>query len=62
MAINTLYQHYCISHKSKNFNPQNSSEMTQNLEPIQEYLYSCMGWKRNVYVKKKGLRDYFQGT
>ena len=43
MAINTLYQHCYISHKPLNFNPQNSFEMTQNLEPIQRYVYSCMG-------------------
>ena len=64
MAINTLYQHCCISHKPINFNPQNSFEMTQNLEPIQRYLYSCMGWKRDVYVKnrKKGFKGLFPGN
>ena len=64
MAINTLYQHCCILGKPLNFNPQNSFEMTQNLQPIQRYVYSCMGWKRDVYVKnrKSGFKGLFPGN
>ena len=64
MAINTLYQHCCILGEPLNFNPQNSFEMTQNLQPIQRYVYSCMGWKRDVYVKnrKSGFKGLFPGN
>ena len=64
MAINTLYQHCSILGKPLNFNPQNSFEMTQNLQPIQRYVYSCMGWKRDVYVKnrKSGFKGLFPGN
>ena len=43
MAINTLYQHCCIENNPLNFNRNNPFEMTQNLNPIQRYVYSCMG-------------------
>ena len=64
MAINTLYQHCCISNKPINFNPKNSFEMTQNLIPIQRYIYSCMGWKRSTYIKKRdrGFKGLFPGN
>ena len=32
MAVNTLYQHYCISNKPLNFNPNYPFEKTQDLE------------------------------
>ena len=59
MAINTLYQHCCISNKPLNFDPNNAFEKTQDLEPIQRYIYSCMGWKRDTYVKYRN--DGFMG-
>ena len=63
MAVNTLYQHCCISNKPVNFNPNNSFEKTQDLEPIQRYIYSCMGWKRATYVKyrSEGFEGLFPG-
>ena len=64
MAVNTLYQHCCIANKPLNFNPNNSFEKTQNLEPIQRYIYSCMGWKRKTYVKyrSEGFKGLFPGN
>ena len=63
MAVNSLYQHCCISNKPINFNPNNSFEKTQDLEPIQRYIYSCMGWGRETYVKsrKEGFKGLFPG-
>ena len=63
MAVNSLYQHCCISNKPINFNPNNSFEKTQDLEPIQRYIYSCMGWRRETYVKsrKEGFKGLFPG-
>lgn len=63
MAVNTLYQHCCISNKPINFNPNNSFEKTQDLEPIQRYIYSCMGWRRETYVehRSKGFKGLFPG-
>ena len=43
MAVNTLYQHCCIGNKPLNFNLNKPFEKTQDLEPIQRYIYSCMG-------------------
>lgn len=64
MAVNTLYQHCCISNKPINFNPNNPFEKTQDLEPIQRYIYSCMGWKRETYVKyrSEGFKGLFPGN
>ena len=64
MAVNTMYQHCCISKKPINFNPQNPFEKTQDLKPIQRYIYSCMGWKRESYVKsrREGFRGLFPGN
>ena len=59
MAVNTLYQHCCIGNKPLNFDPNNPFEKTQDLMPIQRYIYSCMGWKRETYVKYRN--DGFQG-
>ena len=42
MAINTLYQHCCINNNPLNFDPNNSFEKTQDLRPVQRYIYSCM--------------------
>ena len=63
MAVNTLYQHCCIANEPLNFNPNNSFEKTQDLEPVQRYIYSCMGWKRETFVKhrKKGFKGLFPG-
>ena len=63
MAVNTLYQHCCISNKPINFSPNNSFEKTQDLEPIQRYIYSCMGWRRETYVenRSKGFKGLFPG-
>ena len=63
MAINTLYQHCCISDKPINFNPNYPFEKTQDLEPIQRYIYSCMGWKRETFVKhrSRGFKGLFPG-
>jgi len=63
MAVNTLYQHCSISNKPINFDPNNPFEKTQNLEPIQRYNYSCMGWKRETYVEQrnKGFKGLFPG-
>jgi CMP-N-acetylneuraminic acid synthetase len=63
MAVNTLYQHCCISNKPLNFDPNNAFEKTQDLEPIQRYIYSCMGWKREVYFKYRndGFKGLFPG-
>ena len=64
MAVNTLYQHCCISNKPINFNPNNSFEKTQNLEPLQRYIYSCMGWRRKTYVeyRNQGFKGLFPGN
>ena len=63
MAVNTLYQHCCISNKPLNFNPNYPFEKTQDLEPIQRYIYSCMGWKRKTFVKhrRRGFKGLFPG-
>ena len=63
MAINTLYQHSCIGNKPLNFDPNKPFEKTQDLEPIQRYIYSCMGWKRENYVKYRsnGFKGLFPG-
>ena len=63
MAVNTLYQHCCISKQPLNFNPQNPFEKTQDLQPVQRYIYSCMGWKRENYVKNRneGFKGLFPG-
>jgi len=63
MAINTLYQHCCIENEPLNFNPNNAFEKTQDLEPIQRYIYSCMGWKRETYVthRNEGFSGLFPG-
>ena len=63
MAVNTLYQHCCIANKPLNFDPKNAFEKTQDLEPIQRYIYSCMGWKRDAYVKYRndGFKGLFPG-
>lgn len=63
MAVNTLYQHCCIANKPLNFDPNNPFEKTQDLEPVQRYIYSCMGWKRSTYVKSrsKGFKGLFPG-
>ena len=38
--------------------------MTQNLTPIQRYIYSSMGWKRATYVKHRseGFEGLFPGN
>ena len=63
MAVNTLYQHCCIANKALNFNTNNSFEKTQDLVPIQRYIYSCMGWKRETYIKyrSEGFKGLFPG-
>lgn len=63
MGVNTLYQHCCIANEPLNFNPNNSFEKTQDLKPIQRYVYSCMGWKRSTYVKYRsdGFKGLFPG-
>ena len=63
MAVNTLYQHCCIGNAPLNFDPNNSFEKTQDLEPIQRYIYSCMGWKRETYVehRNRGFKGLFPG-
>lgn len=63
MAINTLYQHCCIGNEPLNFNPNNPFEKTQDLVPVQRYIYSCMGWKKETYVKhrKRGFKGLFPG-
>jgi len=64
MAVNTLYQHCCIANKPINFNPNSPFEKTQDLEPIQRYIYSCMGWRRQTYVKfrMEGFKGLFPGN
>ena len=64
MAVNTLYQHCCLAGKPLNFNPNGAFEATQNLEPISRYVYSCMGWKRDTYIKQrdKGFGGLFPGN
>jgi CMP-N-acetylneuraminic acid synthetase len=64
MAVNTLYQHCCLSGEPLNFNPNNAFEATQDLKPILRYVYSCMGWKRETYVKQraKGFGGLFPGN
>ena len=64
MAINTLYQHCCLANEPINFDPNNPFEMTQNLKPIQRYIYSSMGWKRATYVKHRseGFEGLFPGN
>ena len=63
MAVNTLYQHCCIGNEPLNFNPDNSFEKTQDLKPVQRYVYSCMGWKRSTYEKyrSEGFKGLFPG-
>ena len=42
----------------------NPFEKTQDLEPIQRYIYSCMGWRRETYVKYRndGFKGLFPGN
>ena len=63
MGVNTLYQHCCIANEPLNFNPNNSFEKTQDLKPVQRYVYSCMGWKRATYIKyrSEGFKGLFPG-
>ena len=63
MATNTLFQHCSISNIPINFDPNNPFEKTQDLEPVQRYIYSCMGWKRDTYLnhRNKGFRGLFPG-
>ena len=63
MAVNTLFQHCCIANKPLNFDPNNRFEKTQDLKPVQRYIYSCMGWKRETFVKyrSKGFKGLFPG-
>ena len=64
MTVNTLYQHCRFAHELLNFDPKNSFEATQNLEPVLRYIYSSMGWKRETYVKcrNEGFKGLFPGT
>tara|TARA_B100000963_G_C22575077_1_gene648012 strand:+ start:752 stop:1510 length:759 start_codon:yes stop_codon:yes gene_type:complete len=64
MAVNILYQHCSIFNKPINFNPNRPFEKTQDLEPIQRYIYSCMGWKRETYIKSRndGFKGLFPGN
>ena len=64
MAVNTLYQHCSISNKPIIFDPNNSFEKTQDLKPVQRYIYSTMGWKRSTYVKYRieGFKGLFPGN
>lgn len=64
MAVNTLYQHCCLAGEPLNFDPNNAFEATQNLEPILRYVYSCMGWKRETYIKDRnnGFKGLFPGN
>ena len=63
MAVNTLYQHCCIENEPLNFNSNNPFEKTEDLIPIQRYIYSCMGWKREAYVNQRsnGFKGLFPG-
>jgi CMP-N-acetylneuraminic acid synthetase len=63
MAVNTLYQHCCLKGEPINFDPLNSFEATQDLDPIVRYVYSCMGWNREAYQKnrKEGFQGLFPG-
>ncbi len=63
MAVNTLYQHCCLGNKPLNFDPNKAFEKTQDLEPVQRYIYSCMGWSRETYVKSRmeGFKGLFPG-
>ena len=64
MAVNTLYQHCSILNKPINFDPNNPFEKTQDLKPVQRYIYSTMGWKRSTYVKSRveGFQGLFPGN
>lgn len=63
MATNNLSQHCSISNIPINFDPNNAFEKTQDLEPVQRYVYSCMGWKRVSFLnhRKKGFKGLFPG-
>ncbi len=64
MAINSLYQHCCLKTDPLNFDPNRSFEATQDLDPIVRYIYSCMGWKRDTYQKRRneGFKGLFPGN
>ena len=64
MAVNTLYQHCSIVNQPINFNPNSPFEKTQDLVPIQRYIYSCMGWRRETYIKSRmeGFKGLFPGN
>ena len=64
MAVNTLYQHCSILNEPINFNPNSPFEKTQDLVPIQRYIYSCMGWRRETYIKSRmeGFKGLFPGN
>ena len=63
MAANTLYQHCCFGNKSLNFDPGKAFEKTQDLESIRRYIYICMRWNRETYVKSRleGFKGLFPG-
>ena len=64
MAVNTLYQHCCVEGSPINFTVDVPFERTQDLIPIQRYVYSCMGWNRRVYTtaRQSGFMGLFPGN
>ena len=64
MAVNTLYQHCCISNQPLNFDPKNPFEKTQDLEPIKLFVPSLMGWDSKTFRKNylKNKFSFFNGN
>ena len=63
MAVNTLYQHCCISQAKIISIHKILFKKTQDLITTQRYIYSCIRWKRETYVKNigKSFRGLFSG-
>ena len=64
MAVNTLRQHCAIGGTPINYDPNVAFEKTQDLMPVQRFVYSCMGWNRETYVSHRanGFPGLFPGN
>lgn len=52
-SVNINYNHCIYQNKPLNFQMNEPFSKTQDLEPIKQLVYSCMGWKRNNYIEAR---------